>query len=60
MYTSAPGHIVHHSKFIGSVDTDIAVSCAHEVMGICAIYEHMRGIFVADTYKVITCEITHV
>ena len=38
MYTSAPGHTVDCSEFMWGIDTDIVVSCAHELICIFGIY----------------------
>ena len=49
MYSRASCHIVDCSKFIYSIYTDIVISCAHKVTGICGIYVHLRSIFVIST-----------
>ena len=46
MYTGTSGNTVDCSKFVCGVYTDIIVSCAHEVIGICVIYVTFEGIFV--------------
>ena len=38
MYTSASGNIVDCIEFIYDIYTDIVVSCAHELIGICGIW----------------------
>ena len=48
LYTIAPGHIVDCIEFILGIYTDIVVSCAHDLICICSIWEnigcwHMYG-----------------
>ena len=51
-----PGYIVDCTEFIWGINTDIAVSCAYELVCLCGIYEAFEDIFVAGTYMTITCE----
>ena len=43
MYTSVCGDIVDSIEFISDIHTDMVVSCAHEVIGICGIFMAFEG-----------------